>query len=78
MESAKQRILAAHNEVVLLHAQATRESLEALAVAIDGLRQMDAWVKALVPFLVHKRGCGLEALGECDCGLDEALSGPPA
>lgn len=36
-----------------------------------GYRQQRA---RLLPYIMHKRGCGLEALGECDCGLNEALN----
>ena len=34
-----------------------------------------ARVAELIPYIMHKHGCGLEALGECDCGLDAVLAG---
>ena len=27
----------------------------------------------LMPYIMHKHGCGLEALGVCDCGLSALL-----
>lgn len=36
--------------------------------------EAEARVKELEAYAVHKRGCGLEALGVCDCGLSALLS----
>ena len=36
--------------------------------------RLEARVAELGAYAMHKRGCGLEALGVCDCGLSALLS----